>query len=97
MKNTARQNTSESCSRSSHLGLDDRIAAAVDFKRFIITKIPAVARAGTTTRLDHIQTDLKVDWYDKKVLDCIPAGGANERTDWAFLDIGSVVNWRRGQ
>jgi hypothetical protein len=85
---------SESRSRSSHLRLDDRIAAAVDFERSTATTTPAVARAVTTTRLNHIQTDLKVDRYDKKVLNCIPAGGANERTDWAFLDIGSVVTWR---
>jgi hypothetical protein len=79
------------------LGLDDRIAAAVDFEGSTTTTTPAVARAGTTTRLDHIQTDLKVDWYDKKVLDCIPAVGVNKCTHWAFLDIGSVVTWRQGQ
>lgn len=64
---------------SEHFGLDDRMAAAVGFERSTTTTTPAVARAGTTIRLDHIQTELKVDWYDKKVLDCIPAGGANER------------------
>lgn len=34
-----------------------------------------------------------MDWYDKKVLDCISAGGANKRMDWEFLDSGGVVTW----
>jgi hypothetical protein len=55
---TARQDMSESRSRSSYLGLEDRIAAAVDSKRSTATTTPAKARADTMTRLDHIQTEL---------------------------------------
>jgi hypothetical protein len=61
---------SESCSRSSHLGLgsENRLAAAVDFERTATTTIPAVAREGTM-QLDHIETEVKIDSYDRRVLE----------------------------
>ena len=60
---------SESCSRSSHLGLgyENRIAAAVDFERTTTTTTPAVAREGTT-QLDHVETEVTIGPYDRRML-----------------------------
>lgn len=66
---------------------DKGIAAAVHIQ--LTSTRPAWFSEGNT----RMQTEVRADSHDKKVLDCTPAGGTNARTDWAFLDIGSVVTW----
>lgn len=63
------QDMPESCSRSSRLelGSENRIAAAVDSERTTTTTTPAVAREGIM-QLDDIETEVKIDSYDKRIL-----------------------------
>jgi hypothetical protein len=87
----ARQDTSETRTCSSHLGIENRgVAATLDFGRERTTTTPAVAREATTSHLNHIEISVFYTLPDKKILDCEPTGTCR---DWGFLNIPSLVSW----